>query len=119
MVRHEGDGLLDPETLFVTRPERRIGHAMTSHGPLVVLTPGMGDLRSTCRFLAPALIAAGFRVASVDLIRGDSDVPPVPWSWLDGIGHATGCCWCSISYSIGVSIPIELRRRWRLWKISR
>jgi pimeloyl-ACP methyl ester carboxylesterase len=63
------------ETLFLTRSEGRIGYEVAGHGPLVVLVPGMGDLRSTYRFLAPALVAAGYRVASVDLRgHGDSDV---------------------------------------------
>jgi pimeloyl-ACP methyl ester carboxylesterase len=62
------------ETLFLTRSEGRIGYDVDGHGPLVVLIPGMGDLRSTYRFLAPALVAEGFRVASVDLRgHGDSD----------------------------------------------
>jgi len=62
------------ETLFLIRPEGRIGYEVAGHGPLVVLVPGMGDLRSTYRFLAPALVAAGFRVASVDLRgHGESD----------------------------------------------
>jgi pimeloyl-ACP methyl ester carboxylesterase len=61
-------------TLFLTRKEGRIGYEIDGHGPLVVLVPGMGDLRSTYRFLAPALVAAGFRVASTDLRgHGDSD----------------------------------------------
>jgi len=63
------------ETRFLTRPEGRIGYELDGHGPLVVLVPGMGDLRSAYRFLAPALMAEGFRVASVDLRgHGDSDV---------------------------------------------
>ncbi len=63
------------ETLFLTRPEGRIGYEVDGHGPLVVLVPGMGDLRSAYRFLAPALAAEGFRVASVDLRgHGDSEV---------------------------------------------
>jgi alpha-beta hydrolase superfamily lysophospholipase len=32
-----------------------------------VLVPGMGDLRAGYRFLAPALRAAGYRVACTDL----------------------------------------------------
>ncbi|MDO9378423.1 MAG: alpha/beta hydrolase [Nocardioidaceae bacterium] len=35
--------------------------------PLVVLAHGMGDDRRAYRFLAPRLVAAGYRVASVDL----------------------------------------------------
>ncbi len=47
---------------------------MAGDGPLVVCLPGMGDLRSNYRFLAPALVAAGARVATMDLRgHGDSD----------------------------------------------
>ena len=64
----------DPTTLYVSRPEGRIAYDVSGEGPLVVLVPGMGDLRSTFRFLAPALRAAGYRVAATDLRgHGDSD----------------------------------------------
>lgn len=36
-------------------------------GPLVVLAHGIGDSRASYRFVAPALAAAGYRVAAVDL----------------------------------------------------
>jgi pimeloyl-ACP methyl ester carboxylesterase len=43
-------------------------------GPLVVLSPGMGDLRSSYRYQVPALVGAGYRAVSVDLRgHGDSD----------------------------------------------
>lgn len=38
-----------------------------AEGPLVVLAHGMGDSRQAFRFLVPDLVAAGYRVASVDL----------------------------------------------------
>ena len=41
-------------------------------GPLVVCVPGMGDLRASYRHLAPALVAAGYRVVTTDL-RGHGD----------------------------------------------
>ena len=41
-------------------------------GPLVVLSPGMGDLRSSYRYQVPALVEAGYRAVSVDL-RGHGD----------------------------------------------
>jgi pimeloyl-ACP methyl ester carboxylesterase len=41
-------------------------------GPLVVLAHGIGDSRHSYRFVAPALAAAGYRVANVD-IRGCGD----------------------------------------------
>ena len=36
-------------------------------GQLVVLAHGMGDSREAYRFLTPALVGAGYRVAAVDL----------------------------------------------------
>jgi len=44
----------------------------TGHGPLVVCVPSMGDLRAEYRFLAPALVAAGYRVISLD-VRGHGE----------------------------------------------
>ena len=41
-------------------------------GPLVILVPGLGDLRQEYRFLTSELRAAGFRVVSLDL-RGHGD----------------------------------------------
>jgi pimeloyl-ACP methyl ester carboxylesterase len=61
-------------TIYLTRPEGRIGYDVAGTGPLVVLVPGMGDLRAAYRFLAPALREAGYRVACTDLRgHGDSD----------------------------------------------
>lgn len=61
-------------TSYLTRPGGRIGYDIAGDGPLVVLVPGMGDLRAGYRFLAPALREAGYRVACADLRgHGDSD----------------------------------------------
>ena len=49
-----------------------IAYDMAGEGPLVVLAHGMGDSRHSYRFIAPALVAAGYRVANVD-IRGCGD----------------------------------------------
>jgi pimeloyl-ACP methyl ester carboxylesterase len=49
-----------------------IAYDLTGEGPLVVLANGMGDSRHSYRFVAPALVAAGYRVANVD-IRGTGD----------------------------------------------
>ncbi|MEU7610435.1 alpha/beta hydrolase [Micromonospora sp. NPDC049204] len=44
-------------------------------GPLVVLAHGMGDSREAYRFLTPALVQAGYRVAAMDLRgHGESSV---------------------------------------------
>ena len=42
------------ETSYLSRPEGRIGYDVAGGGLLVVLVPGMGDLRAGYRFLAPA-----------------------------------------------------------------
>src|SRR5271165_3728409 len=61
-------------TNHLVRAEGRIGYDVAGEGPLVVLVPGMGDLRAAYRFLAPALREAGYRVACTDLRgHGDSD----------------------------------------------
>jgi pimeloyl-ACP methyl ester carboxylesterase len=56
-------------TEFLTVDEGTLGYEVTGSGPLVVLAHGMGDSRAAYRFLAPALVAAGYRVAALD-IRG-------------------------------------------------
>ncbi|MGZ4532506.1 MAG: alpha/beta fold hydrolase [Mycobacteriaceae bacterium] len=61
-----------PRTTYLTRPEGLLAYDVAGAGPLVVLVPGMGDLRATYRFLAPALREAGYRVACADL-RGHGD----------------------------------------------
>lgn len=49
-----------------------IGFDVAGEGPLLLLVPGMGELRSSYRHLAPLLIAQGYRVATADL-RGHGD----------------------------------------------
>src|ERR1700691_2262549 len=44
-------------------------------GPLDICVPGLGDMRQQYRFLAPRLVAAGFRVVTMDLPgHGESSV---------------------------------------------
>lgn len=63
-----------PTTRYLDRPGGRIAFEVSGAGPLVVGVPGMGDLRSNFRYLAPALREAGYRVATMDLRgHGDSD----------------------------------------------
>lgn len=49
-----------------------IAYDVSGDGPLVVLAHGIGDSRHSYRLFAPALAAAGYRVANVDL-RGCGD----------------------------------------------
>lgn len=63
-----------PRTRYLDRPGGRIAYDVAGTGPLVVGVPGMGDLRSNFRYLAPALLDAGYRVATMDLRgHGESD----------------------------------------------
>ena len=44
-----------------------LAYDVAGSGPLIVLAHGMGDSREAYRFVTPALVAAGYRVAAVDL----------------------------------------------------
>lgn len=59
-------------TRFLDRDEGAIAYDDEGSGPLVVLVPGMGDVRATYRFLKPALVTAGFRVVAMD-VRGHGE----------------------------------------------
>jgi pimeloyl-ACP methyl ester carboxylesterase len=56
-----------------------IAYDDTGHGPLVICVPGMGDLRGEYRFLVPQLVAAGYRVVTMD-VRGHGETTP---AWPD------------------------------------
>jgi pimeloyl-ACP methyl ester carboxylesterase len=49
--------------------DNTLAYDVSGDGPLVVLAHGIGDSRHSYRFLAPALVDAGYRVANLD-IRG-------------------------------------------------
>jgi pimeloyl-ACP methyl ester carboxylesterase len=53
--------------LFFTRPEGRIAFTDQGSGPLVVMVPGLGDVKEEYRFLAPKVAAAGYRAVTMDL----------------------------------------------------
>jgi pimeloyl-ACP methyl ester carboxylesterase len=58
----------------LARPGGSVAFDVQGDGPLVVCLPGMGELRSSYRYTVPALTAAGFRVATMDLRgHGGSD----------------------------------------------
>ncbi len=59
-------------TEFLQVDGGRIAYDVSGHGPLVVLSHGMGDRRTAYRFLAPLLVDAGYRVAAADL-RGSGE----------------------------------------------
>lgn len=60
-------------TRWLIRPAGRIAYDDSGGaGPLVVAIPGLGDLRQEYRFLAPRLVAAGYRVVTMD-VRGHGE----------------------------------------------
>jgi pimeloyl-ACP methyl ester carboxylesterase len=63
-----------PEIRSLDRRDGAVAYEVNGTGPLIICIPGMGELRSSFRFLAPQLLAAGYRVAMMDLRgHGDSD----------------------------------------------
>lgn len=54
-------------TEFLTVEDGTIAYEVRGEGPLVVLAHGMGNTRDAFRFVAPPLVAAGYRVAVTDL----------------------------------------------------
>jgi pimeloyl-ACP methyl ester carboxylesterase len=65
------------ETQYFKRPEGTLAYSdYGGSGELVLMLPGMGDLRGEYRFLAPKLGEAGYRAVTVDLRgHGESSVP--------------------------------------------
>ncbi|MFJ4845252.1 MULTISPECIES: alpha/beta fold hydrolase [unclassified Streptomyces] len=58
-----------------------IAYEVAGSGPLIVLAHGMGDSRAAYRDVIPPLVAAGYRVAAVDLRGcGESSVDWPAWS---------------------------------------
>ncbi|HEX3678082.1 MAG TPA: alpha/beta hydrolase [Galbitalea sp.] len=61
-------------TLMLDREGGRIAYDVQGAGPLVICAPGMGDIRQTFRHTVPALVEAGYRVATFDIRgHGESD----------------------------------------------
>lgn len=60
------------ETRFLDRPGGHIAYDDRGSGPLVVMVPGLGDLRAEYRFLTAKLVEAGFRAVTMDL-RGHGE----------------------------------------------
>jgi pimeloyl-ACP methyl ester carboxylesterase len=62
---------------YLDLPDGRLAYDDTGDGPLIVCVPAMADVRSEYRFLTPLLVAAGYRVVTIDL-RG-MGASSVPW----------------------------------------
>lgn len=66
-------------TQYLEVPGGRIAFDDTKTvGPLVICVPGVGDVRASYRFVVPPLVAAGYRVVTMDL-RGHGE-SSVGWS---------------------------------------
>lgn len=53
-------------TQFFQQPDGVLAYDDQGNGPLIVAVPGLGDLRQTYRWLTPQLVAAGYRVVTLD-----------------------------------------------------
>lgn len=74
-------------TQYLHSAEGRIAFDDTGgSGPLVIALPGMGELRRQYRYLRPYLVAAGFRLVTIDVRgQGESSV-----GWSDYSARAAG-----------------------------
>jgi pimeloyl-ACP methyl ester carboxylesterase len=62
-------------TQYLTHQSGRIAYDEQGSGPLIICAPSVGDVRAEYRFLTPYLLAAGYRVVTVDLRgMGESSV---------------------------------------------
>ncbi len=62
-------------TQYFSVPEGTIAYDVAGSGPSVICVPSIGDVRAEYRFLRPQLVAAGFRVVTMDLRgHGESSV---------------------------------------------
>ena len=75
------------QTRYLQIDGKRIAYDDTGGGGTLILAiPGMGDLRSEYRHIRPALVAAGHRVATMD-VRGFGEGSA---AWDDYSAHAVG-----------------------------
>lgn len=65
------------DTHFLTLPDGTLAYDDQGAGPLVLCAPSLGDVRAEYRFLVPQLVAAGYRVVTMD-IRGHGETS-VKW----------------------------------------
>jgi pimeloyl-ACP methyl ester carboxylesterase len=74
-------------TEFLELSDGRIAYDDTGgDGPVVLCAPGLGDLRQVYRFLTPHLVAAGYRVVTMD-VRGHGETGA---DWPDHSPEAVG-----------------------------
>jgi len=66
------------QTQYLTVGTGKIAYDDQGSGPLVLCAPSLGDVRGEYRFLAPRLVAAGYRVVTMD-VRGHGETS-VGWA---------------------------------------
>jgi pimeloyl-ACP methyl ester carboxylesterase len=78
--------MADAPDLILRLPDGAIAYTDAGHGPLVVMVPGLGDIKEEYRFLLPKVLAAGYRVVTMDIRgHGNSSV-----GWPDHSSAALG-----------------------------
>lgn len=60
------------QTRYLDLPAGQLAYDDRGSGPLLLLLPGLGDVRQEYRLLVPELVAAGYRVVTMDL-RGHGE----------------------------------------------
>jgi pimeloyl-ACP methyl ester carboxylesterase len=86
-VHMQAEGTMGSATRFLNIAGGQAAYDDTGgDGPLILAIPGMGDLRSEYRLLRPALLAAGYRVVTMD-VRGHGESSA---RWDDYSAHAVG-----------------------------
>ncbi len=65
----ETNATLPAAVCYLTRPEGRLAYEVVGEGPTVICAPGMGELRSAYRFLAPSVARRGLS-SRVDGLAG-------------------------------------------------
>jgi pimeloyl-ACP methyl ester carboxylesterase len=86
MSRYRWETLMHGQSQMLEIAGGRLAYDVAGAGPLVVAAPSMGDLRQEYRFLVPILVAAGYRVATLDN-RGQGESTA---RWADYSAHASG-----------------------------
>ena len=71
-------------TKYFEQENGKIAYDDTGEGPLVVCVPSLGDVRGEYRFVIPQLVAAGYRVVSMDP-RGHGETS-VEWNDYSVVG---------------------------------
>jgi pimeloyl-ACP methyl ester carboxylesterase len=59
-------------TQYLNHKNGKLAYEVAGEGQLVVCVPSLGDVRGEYRFLAPLLVEAGYRVATMD-VRGHGE----------------------------------------------